>query len=155
MSTSSNLSKIIITSIPYLEVSAIGDSFGSVVEKYSLNDIASHLNLNAESLEAEYVRNGFKRTNDRIACECVKEICQDINPSWEGKAACEVDGLKELSPMTASCDQKPALSFSLMMLWDLWLKSILHQWYILLRRHVLEQQISFGYSKSKGLILDK
>ena len=65
------------------------------------------MNLNAESLEAEFVRNGCKRTNDRIACECVKESCQDIDPSWEVKAACEVDGLKDLSPMTAACDKKP------------------------------------------------
>ena len=65
------------------------------------------MNLNAESLKAEFVRNGCKRTNDHIACECTKEICQDIDPSWEVKAACEVDGLKELSPMTTSCDQKP------------------------------------------------
>ena len=107
MSISSNLSKIIITSVPYFEVNAIGDSFSSVVEKYSLNNITSHLNLNAESLEAEFVRNGCKRTNDRIACECVKKICQDIDPSREVKAACELDGLKELSLMTASCDQKP------------------------------------------------
>ena len=65
--------------------------------------------MNDESLEAEFVRNGCKRTNDRIACECVKEIYQDIDPPWEGKAACEVDGLKELSPMTASCDKKPVI----------------------------------------------
>ena len=63
--------------------------------------------LEAESLEAEFVKNGCKRINDRIACECVKVICQDIDPSWEVKAACEVERLKQLSPMTASCDQKP------------------------------------------------
>ena len=110
VSSSSSISRSIsLAALPCCEVVPSYDVH-SVVRAYSLNDIASELNLDAADLHDKLVGKGWKKTNDIIACECIWAICKRIPFPLKVVADSELTGLNELSPIIASCKQRPDIA---------------------------------------------
>lgn len=113
--SSSVVSKAVpISELPFFEWKwELSDQLGhsDELKAYSLKDVVKALGLNYSNILEEIKKENHSQkphvVSDHVACKCMEEICNSIDPNFEIRINREIGLLSQMSAMNASTHQRP------------------------------------------------